>query len=169
MDRDPIFAFNSELPDVPSDHVVSVTVHQESCDDDPWMEAEYPNGTVHVQGCYHVCPLGLAPVTGEPALFHAEVIDEQGPPLAVGPADLVMIDNYLSFAMAGAPSLPAGTVVTPPASRPRVTGSRRIPGLGSTCAVGRRGSAWPLFFALAFASLWRILSHLSSKTGTARP
>ncbi|MBT9555179.1 MAG: DUF2330 domain-containing protein [Myxococcales bacterium] len=146
MTRDPIFAFNSELPDVTRDNVLRTVIHQTSCDDG-YIEATYPDGTVHILECGGFCgsQATLPPVPGEAALKYVEVIDESGAPLPVAPDQYGAVDGYLSMAVAGSPTIPQGVDVTPPAPGPVVTGNTEgrpvtsIPG-GSESGNGASGA-----------------------------
>ena len=83
----------------------------------------------------------LAAVPGEAALKYVEVIDETGVPLPVAPDQYQTVDGYLSMAIGGARTIPAGVVVTPPTPGPTVTGNTEgrpvasgVSGTGSSTA-----------------------------------
>jgi hypothetical protein len=107
MTRDPLFAFNPDLPDVDRRRTLTTVI---TVDDDcePYVDATYPDGKKATfpceGGCWGISTVG--PVPGAPALLRAEVIDEWGVPLPFDPAQAGEVDTLLGYAEPGTPSLP---------------------------------------------------------------
>jgi len=109
MTRDPIFAFNPDLPDVAREHGIKVETRvSKSCQQN--LHVTYPDGsevTTVATGAT------VAAVPGAPALLRVELIDESGPPIAFDPEQVVEIDRVIAGATVGAPTLPAGYQLNP--------------------------------------------------------
>ncbi len=108
MTRDPLFAFNPDLPTVERVHQVDGVVKSDD-DCEPYMVATYPDGSKYTHECDDSCMFGfptLLPVPDAPALLVAEVIDEVGLPVPFDPAQAGDIDGVLAGAYPGTPTLP---------------------------------------------------------------
>ena len=179
MTKDPIFAFNPDLPNVPRQHVVTTVI---GCDESTSTEsitATYSTGQVHVFDCGGSCfgTPTFGPVPGAPSLFEAQVLDESGPPKAFDPEFVKDVDAHLDLAQPGKPSLPTTYELPEPTPHefdsPDATGGggggvgalndtaggdgAAASGGGSSggsCSVASRGGALPLaWLALALLAL----------------
>ncbi len=145
MIRDPLFAFNAQLPDVPRLNALQLREFQdESCD--RFQTRTYPNGVTRTVACGDDgCPFSVGPVPGAPALEFPEVLDETGAPLRFHLDQVAEIDALLDGAQPGSPSLPAQLELRDPAAPPKVDSAK--PNLGG-CAADPRGVEWLLVVAL---------------------
>jgi hypothetical protein len=108
MDRDPIFAFNKDLPNVSPDHVVETLIETDAqCQS--YVIATYADGSKYTYDCGGGCfgTPSIGPVPDAPALLTAEVLDETGKPKPFDPSQSKAIDTLLAGASPGSPSLPA--------------------------------------------------------------
>lgn len=119
MTKDPIFAFNPDLPEVPRQHVVKTVVSCDEATQQDQITATYSTGQVHVFPCNGSCfgTPTFGPVPGAPSLFQAQVLDEWGPPRPYDPDFTQDVDAQLDYAQVGSPSLPS-TYELPPAPEP---------------------------------------------------
>jgi len=109
MTRDPVFAFNPELPLVAREHTINVETRvDKSCQQR--IKVTYPDGS-EVESS--LSGTTVAPVAGAPALLRVELIDETGPAMPFDPAQVVEIDRAIAGAVAGTPTLPAGYQLNP--------------------------------------------------------
>ena len=165
MTKDPIFAFNPDLPLVPraGNAEVSVSLHNGfQCGMTGRATVAYPDGTSHVFACDNFCQQATwGPVLDAEPLKLAEVLDEQGDGLPVHTDDVGRVDMQLTLAQVGQASLPDGFEVKPPAEAKRVTLDPGLASSGCTAAFGTTGSA-PVgllaFFMLAIVALRRRVS-----------
>ena len=116
MTKDPIFAFNPDLPLVAAYNLVTTKVDQ--CTGDVYAAyGSGASGQKHVFKGAQGSPT-IGPVPGAPALLEAQVLDESGAPVPVHLDQVAQIDQLLDLAEAGKPSLPPGTTVAPPDALP---------------------------------------------------
>lgn len=160
MTRDPIFAFNPDLPMVDRQHTVQAVVHTGS-DCSVWVDVTYPDGRTWRQSCgSSVFGCGsIGPVPGVDPLGWPEILDESGEPVQFSKTQVGEVDRLLDGAAAGVPSLPAGFTVIPAESPiqpvlPRSPGAKADDGCGSG---GGDGAALGLVVA-ALAALARGLA-----------
>jgi hypothetical protein len=175
MTKDPVFAFHPNLPDVDREwRAVSNIV----CSSDGFTASRY-RLTLPGQGSW----LFDAPATGEgvpqqfgpdlpitssdprmtatPAAAVIELLDEQGPPRPIAPAQIDLVDSAIAAAKEGGPQLPNGLVlqatgqrVTVPPSDARVATKESA----DACTGGRRPAAmtgWLLALAGVTVALRR--------------
>ncbi len=113
MTKDPLFAFNDELPDISNDHRVQMWQYNTN-DCLPYKVVEYPDGSRYTFQCDSSrCRRTTDPVPGAPALDFAEVLDEDGPPVRFGIGQADEVDAILNMAEPGSPSLPSGFEAEP--------------------------------------------------------
>jgi hypothetical protein len=153
MTKDPIFAYNADLPDVSRTHTVE-TIVQGICAQEAWVDATYSSGQTWsfgaVSGMFSTP--SLPPVPGAPALLYGEVLDEwgYGQPLDAQYAGIV--DGWLEFAQIGEPSLPGSLKVPEPEETDSLVDSN-VPSdsvlydgpRSGGCAVTNSPSGSPLF------------------------
>ncbi|MFO0744239.1 MAG: DUF2330 domain-containing protein [Myxococcota bacterium] len=107
MTRDPIFAFNPDLPPVSSVHTaVAASGTDGKCSG--FWEVTYPDGRRMRFDTATVAAKGFPAVADEPALLQVEVLDETGQARAFDPAQAKEVDALLDVAQPGTPSLPKG-------------------------------------------------------------
>ena len=147
MTRDPIFAFNPDLPMVSNDHVIDTVVRADA-DCNQYVDVTYPDGRTWRVLCGFGCPFAIGPVPGEEPLLHAEVLDESGPPIIIGESQVTEVDRLLDGASPGLPTLPPSFVPRPPKG-PRSPAKPSVEASGG-CASGG-GPALPI--GLAFVVL----------------
>lgn len=122
MTKDPLFAFNADLPPVDSQMIVKTTVETDPVDCDEYVVADYPDGnryTIECSGgdCWGIGT--LQPVPGANPLKLVQVLDEWGDPINIDPAKADEVDAILNNAEPGSPSLPPDyEVPTVPAPDP---------------------------------------------------
>lgn len=165
MTKDPIFAFNPDLPDVSRSHDTAAHITNPNCQGEI-IQITYPTGQKAVMDCGGTCSSfpTLPPLPGAPALLFAQVIDESGPPVDFDSEYAQIVDAALNHAEAGKPSL--GDDFALPAAKP--TGdvgviwmnsdgtpakSRSLSQGGSGCSVAGVGYGAPAIlglFGLAF-------------------
>ena len=121
MDKDPIFAFNKDLPEVDNMHKAKATpICEGTAKQAKTAKLELADGNVitvpipdnsncqlSFAGGRASFGTGTGAVVkdgGQPAA-RIEVLDESGPPLAIHPADADLVDAQLNAAKAGTPSL----------------------------------------------------------------
>jgi hypothetical protein len=125
MLRDPLFAFNADLPMVPRDRIA----HGDIVVDGGCAESvafTYPSGakgpTVACgsQGCdsYFELPADL---TADP-LEALQVLDEAGGPLTIDPSEAAGYDEFLDSAVPGIPTIGDGAITNPAVQSSRSTG-----------------------------------------------
>lgn len=152
MTKDPIFAFNPELPDVDRRRVVSAELvakeDTEGCFGGAagWTIATWADGNKYTfEGLFNV---GAVP--GVEPLKFVELLDETGPARAFDPEQAEEVDALLNNAVVGQPSVPEGYVLRP---APLVPPS--WPNPPSTddggCQAGSPPSSWSLVLLLG---LW---------------
>jgi uncharacterized protein (TIGR03382 family) len=113
MTKDPIFAFNPDLPEVASQHVLTVDLGtHRNCTQ--FGRANYPDGRRVALDGDDLSRGTIGPIPGEPALLFAEVLDEEGAPMRFDPLQAVEVDRALDNAIVGIPSLPSGFELTQP-------------------------------------------------------
>ncbi|MFT5432598.1 MAG: hypothetical protein ACI9OJ_003299 [Myxococcota bacterium] len=171
MTKDPIFAFNSELPPVDRTQTVEVAIaHEGNKCGLGTLTATYPNGSTHVFECSGDCSSSsLNAVADEPALDYAEVTDETGQPTRLHNDDVDMVDGLLGLAVIGAPSLPADLMLALPVERTRETrtlldqaGTSAQSDSAGGCQVGNQSnSAIPVAVGFALAMLLFVRRKLS--------
>ena len=108
MTRDPIFAFNPDLPDVVLDRTAELTVWSDP-DCEPWGIMQYPDGSQYTFDCNETdCFFGgfIGPVPGAPALKYAEILEETGLPRVFDPAQAPQVDEVLDQTTADSATLP---------------------------------------------------------------
>ena len=113
MNRDPIFVFNADLPEVSNLAPVDVMVH-DLCSNIGWTEITYSDGSVHVDFCEGNCnqfPTVNADLNAAPAL-RVDLLTETGNGIEIHPNDISRVDLQLGLAVAGKPSLPEGFELT---------------------------------------------------------
>jgi hypothetical protein len=161
MDRDPIFAFNAELPNVSPDHVVETLIETDAnCQS--YVIATYADGSKYTfdcgGGCFGTPTIG--PVPDAPALLTAEVLDETGKPKPFDPSQSKDIDALLAGAAPGVPSLPETFELLPPRREgnpawpnpPGVSGGDGL-GVSGGSGVGCQGGGLGLTLGLSLAAL----------------
>jgi hypothetical protein len=135
MTRDPVFAFNPELPPVSNNHSVTLArVTDKSCSQ-TWR-ATYADGRVveRVPVTINTNPAGgqtalLSALADESPLSAVELLDEEGPARPFDPAQAADVDALLDDAELGLPSLPAKFVLrAPPVDREDSGCSLSLPG-----------------------------------------
>lgn len=147
MTKDPVFAYNPELPDVSLTHTVDV--HQVSTPDcDPFTIATYADGNKYTFEGFSV---GTVP--GVSPLKVVELLDEEGPARPFHPDQAHEVDTILNNAVVGSPSLPANFELKPaPVEAP--SWPNPPPGWGDDgCSGGAAGSSAWLLSLLALALL----------------
>ncbi|MCC6624583.1 MAG: DUF2330 domain-containing protein [Deltaproteobacteria bacterium] len=114
MTRDPIFAFNPELPDVARAHGITVeTIVDRSCNGS--FRVTYTDGrSVTVPATGQTIP----PIEGAPPLRRVELVDEAGPAIAFDPDQVPEVDRLLDGATPGIPTLPGGFELDPAPRQP---------------------------------------------------
>lgn len=113
MTRDPIFAFNADLPGVSNVH--RATWDLLDCDSGA-TRVRYAEGFDRVTTCSG-CARGFASVSGAadaPALFYPEILDEEGAPVKFAVSQVPTVDGLLDAAQPGIPTLPPYFKATPP-------------------------------------------------------
>ncbi|MCO4762924.1 MAG: DUF2330 domain-containing protein [Myxococcales bacterium] len=127
MDRDPIFDFNSGLPDVKRDHTATLT----NVCSTGWLPADQIRITIPTVGSY-LMPVSTKSSATDPRFKNApfarnvQVLDDSGLPIAVAPAQVDLVDTALAGAEIGkaspakALSLKAPTPWAAPTSDPTV-------------------------------------------------
>ncbi len=146
MVRDPLFAFNPELPDVPRLNTLRVREFQDdACNQ--FHTRTYPNGHSQTVACADGgCTFfDIPPVPGAPALEFPEVLDESGAPIRFHLEQVAEIDALLDKAQPGAPSLPAQLEIRPPGAAPSLDNAR--PEVGG-CGASPRALEWLLVLSL---------------------
>lgn len=109
MTRDPVFAFNPDLPGVAREHTISVETRvDKSCQQR--VRVTYSDGREAEVG---LAGSSVPPIAGAEALLRVELIDESGPAMPFDPEQVVEIDRAIAGAMAGTPTLPAGYQLKP--------------------------------------------------------
>lgn len=144
MTRDPVFAFNPDLPEVSNVHTAMFDVI--SCDGT--VRVTYATGRPYLQSCPGCVGFGgnIPAVPGVSALFQPEVLDESGPPVAIALDQVAEVDRILDNALPGLPTLPPGfeakpdDPIDPPATVPDPTRDSGCSG-GSTTLIGLLGLA----------------------------
>ncbi|MEZ4266728.1 MAG: DUF2330 domain-containing protein [Myxococcota bacterium] len=164
MDRDPIFAFNKELPNVSPAHVVETLIETDAqCQS--LVIATYADGSKYTFDCGGGCfgTPSIGPVPGAPALLTAEVLDETGLPKPFDPTQSKDIDTLLAAASPGSPSLPESFKLLPPRRdgnpvwpNPPGGGGTAVSGGGGPagCQGGGLGVTLGLSLAALFALAW---------------
>lgn len=149
MSRDPIFAFNADLPDVSNVHTATWSLVD--CESNRGR-ITYPDGTTLTADCGGSCRFGFAqfqPVQGVSPLLYPEVLDESGDPIRFAKSQVEEVDYLLQGAYPGSPSLPA----TFDAHEPNVPSFPRDEGGGAKDDGGCAGGG-----ASVFGALW-LLGH----------
>ncbi|MFO0750937.1 MAG: DUF2330 domain-containing protein [Myxococcota bacterium] len=119
MTRDPIFAFNAELPSVSNEHRVKTVEHADAACD-RWLDITYADGRRWRADCpSYGCGYGIGPVPGVDPLQWAEVLDESGDAVPFAEAQVGEVDRLMDGAAVGAPTLPSTFAVTPAESPPQ--------------------------------------------------
>lgn len=114
MNRDPLFAFNPELPDVPRDRWV--TWDLVDCDSAETL-LRYDDGSQRRVRCESCRERGWTQGFGAASvspLRYAEVIDEDGEPMPFETGQVATVDMLLDSAWPGVASLPPAFVARPP-------------------------------------------------------
>jgi uncharacterized protein (TIGR03382 family) len=188
MNKDPIFAFNKELPDVDNVHSAKATPICDAGNDKAHsILLEFKSGheltvaTPKDDGRGSMCfgfgfgggaPIGIGqgsgPVNaagGQPA-WKVEVLDETGLGLEVDPRDADLVDAKLNDAKAGKPSLDADFIATLKGSSWDPTQSTQTPtkaanaGKSSSgCTTGRGHQGGTGALALALMALIAIVAR----------
>ena len=184
MTRDPLFAFNPDLPAVDNEHVLTATIMaDEECE--PFVDAVWSDGRRYT----FECPDGtcdvvqfLGPVPDVPALLAAEVLDESGPPIPFDAGQSLQVDAMLAGAVPGSPSLPEDFDVETPEEDPTLDPGRDQPagpvasdpgnsadptdsGASSGCAGGpASGLPWLTFVGVCFIALKRRRTSTAAAT-----
>jgi len=111
MTKDPIFAFNPDLPPVERNHTVNTVVYgsgRETCGPGA-VTATYDDGSAYSWSCSGFGCWGQAlsvdAVAGVSPLKSLQVLDESGEPVTFDPAQAEEVDTYLDNAAIGEPSL----------------------------------------------------------------
>lgn len=150
MTKDPIFAFNPELPDVPAAHViVAQTGSTEDCTFTGVVN--YPdNRQIKIGGEQASRPF-IGPIADEKALLWVEVLDEEGPAKRFDPSQAAEIDRAIDGAsMQGVPSLPADVELQPP---PPPSHQKKRAGADDDGCAGSLPGAWILIPVAVLALL----------------
>lgn len=154
MTRDPIFAFNPDLPDV--SNFKTSTWDLIECGSDQ-VRVTYPDGLQEMATCSN-CQFGFGSVPARfdvPVLRFGEVLDEEGPPIPFHPDQAGELDTLLNDARVGEPTLPTELVVQAPAQVRPVTTPTVAPSSGG-CA----GGSAPLFYGFGgLLALWGLRSR----------
>lgn len=108
MSRDPIFALNPELGEVPRIQTLETVIRSGHDCTLEWVEAYYPDGSKAAFNCPNGCgALGtLGPVEDARPLLHVEVLDETGGARAFVTGQVDEVDALLDQARLGEPNLP---------------------------------------------------------------
>jgi MYXO-CTERM domain-containing protein len=125
MLRDPLFAFNADLPMVPRDRVAEGEVVVDlSCKES--IAVTYPSGA---SGPSISCPGGkcgtgftVAADASASPLEAVQVLDESGGPLNIDPSEAAGYDEFLASAVPGIPTVGSGAVQNPPLTPGKSTG-----------------------------------------------
>lgn len=114
MTRDPVFAFNPDLPDVSNVHTALWDLMD--CYSDQVI-VTYPDGLREMTSCVG-CQNGFgASIPGRttiPPLRFGEILDETGAPVPFDPAQASEMDRLVGGATVGQPTIPSGFDVQPP-------------------------------------------------------
>ncbi len=113
MTRDPIFAFNPDLPDI--SNLKTATWDLIECGASE-VRVRYEDGSSRLATCTG-CQFGggsIAGDTGVPALRFGEVLDESGAPVPFDVSQAEAMDTLVGGATLGVPTIPEGFEVTPP-------------------------------------------------------
>ncbi len=163
MIRDPIFAFNKDLPPVDPAQVLDVVVKATDACETTWMEVTYPTGDTITLPCQGFgCSQSIPAVEGAPALLEVQVIDEQGQPQPFDPNQSEEVDQILAAAVPGDPSVPSWFDLAPPPDRPIFgnnsglpvpSGAGPLPGTGGLCSLSRTAPASGALAGLALLGL----------------
>ncbi|HRE88822.1 MAG TPA: DUF2330 domain-containing protein, partial [Myxococcota bacterium] len=117
MTRDPIFAFNPDLPDI--SNIKTSMWDMIDCGSNE-VRVTYPDGLQELTTC-NGCQSGfgsIAPITSVPVLRFGEVLDEQGQPVPFHPDQAAAMDTLVGGATLGQPTIPPTFAVQAP---PEVT------------------------------------------------
>ncbi|MFO0744242.1 MAG: DUF2330 domain-containing protein [Myxococcota bacterium] len=138
MTRDPVFAFNPDLPPVPRAH--DIQARRGSAEDCTFKGAvEYSEGREITLGKNASGIQTIGPIAGEPPLLFVELLDESGPPLRFDPAQADAVDRQLDGATPGTASLPPTFETDPPPPLDHVKAPRKKADDGCT---GSLPGAW---------------------------
>ncbi|MEY3014238.1 MAG: hypothetical protein RIT45_2973 [Pseudomonadota bacterium] len=115
MDRDPVFAFNPDLPDVAP---LRTATRNPVCSTG-WLPADQVRLTIPGMGSWRVgaqTPWNTVPWKKDaPFALAISVLDESGPPITIDPSQIELVDTALLQAVVGAAS-PAKALVLKPAT-----------------------------------------------------
>lgn len=117
MTRDPIFAFNPDLPDISNIKTSMWDLIDCGSND---VRVTYPDGLQEMTTC-NGCQSGfgsIQPIAGVPVLRFGEVLDEQGRPVPFHPDQAAEMDTLVGGATLGQPTIPPTFAVQAP---PEVT------------------------------------------------
>jgi len=159
MTRDPIFAFNPDLPPVSNDHVIDATIRSgEDCQS--YVDLVYPDARRWRVTCDFGCPGVIPAVPGQEPLRFAEVLDETGEPVPIGDDQIAAVDRILDGASVGLPTLPPSFEAELPVLQPGPS----LPSVGASGGSGCAGGDGPL----ALGAIGLALTALARRRSTAR-
>lgn len=166
MTRDPMFAQNPDLPEVPLTNAIETVVHFDEDCYEAWVEVKYPDGTMTVLSCEETnCMFGMPAIPAIPdvdPLLWVEVMDEAGDPRPFDPEDAEEVDQLLDNSVPGSPTLPEwydlqepkDSTVNANTDLPDNPNNPAIPGpqpTGGLCSAGNGQNSFNMFWILALA------------------
>lgn len=134
MDRDPVFAFNSKLPDVKRRYSASVTgvcSQGDSIADTTRLKVDGIDRSYLIQGypapCAGCTATFVSPkdprLAAMPAAWTVELLDEDAAPQPVAPDQIALVDTAIAGAQPGQKSLPSGMTLKVAAARVKLPAS----------------------------------------------
>lgn len=135
MTRDPIFAFNPDLPDI--SNIKTSMWDLIDCGSNE-VRVTYPDGLQEMATC-NGCQSGfgsIQPIPGVPVLRFGEVLDEQGRPVPFHPDQAEAMDTLVGGATLGQPTIPPTFAVQAPPEVTPVSRPTTAKAEGGGCASG---------------------------------
>ena len=166
MTRDPMFAQNPDLPDVPLTNEIDTVVHFDEDCYEAWVEVKYPDGTMTVLSCEETNCFGSMPtipaIPDVDPLLWVEVMDESGQARPFPPEDAEEVDQLLDNSVPGSPTLPEwydlqnadDKTVNANTDLPGQPNTTAPPGpqpTGGLCSAGDGHNPFTMFWVLALA------------------
>jgi hypothetical protein len=165
MMRDPMFAQNPDLPEVPLTNAIETVVHFDEDCYEAWVEVTYPDGTMTVLSCDDTNCFGMPSIPALPdvdPLLWVEVMDETGQARPFDPRDAEEVDQLLDKSVPGSPTLPEwydlqapeDTTVNANTDLPDLPQNPETPGpqpTGGLCSAGTNQNAFNMFWIVALA------------------
>ncbi|MEZ4268843.1 MAG: DUF2330 domain-containing protein [Myxococcota bacterium] len=152
MLRDPLFAFNPDLPMVPRDRfALGEVVFDGACRES--VAVTYPSGAPGPNiSCFGGTCASQFTVPADSSanpLEAVQVLDESGGPLNIDPSEAAAFDEFLGSAVPGVPTVGSGVVKNPPTTPGKSTGPTGCSAASSWTA------AWLAILGLAALALMR--------------